>query len=86
MDGRLLNRRFHSALTAEAAQGNESWDSESKQKEAKEDEEALLRRADNPMDAKDAIKRILLAKKDRDFFRYLVQPAAIESSRDGGSM
>ena len=86
MDERLLNRRFHSALTAEAAQSNESWDSEAKQKEAEQDKEALLRRAENPMDAKDAIKRILLAKKDKDLFRYSVQLAAITTSRDGGSV
>ena len=86
MDDRLLNRRFHSALTAETAHGSESWNSEAKQKEAEQDEEALLRRAGNPMDAKDAIKRILLAKKDKDLFRYLKQIAAINSSSDGGFM
>ncbi len=66
MDERLLNRRFNVALTAEQAQG---WDPERRLKEAEQNEEDALRKTDNPMDAKDAIKRILLAKKDRDSFR-----------------
>ncbi len=70
MDDRLLSRRFHSVLTAEAAHRSKSWNLEAKHKGAEQDEEALLRKAENPMDAKDAIKRILLAKKDKDFFRY----------------
>lgn len=69
MDERLLNRRFINALTAEEAQGIDGRSANGSLKEARQDEEAL-RKADNPMDAKDAIKRILLAKKDKDFFRY----------------
>lgn len=68
MDERLLNRRFNNALTSEQAQG---WDPDSCLKEAEQNEEAALRRSDAPMGAKDAIRRILLAKKDRDFFRCL---------------
>lgn len=68
MDERLLNRRFNSALTSEEAQG---WDPDSITKEAEQNEEAALRKSDAPMDAKDAIRRILLAKRDRDYFRCL---------------
>ena len=70
MDERLLNRRFNVALSKEEIADGRSLDGVCR--EAEEDEEYLLRKAANPMDVKDAIKRILLAKKDRDFFRYCI--------------
>lgn len=39
-------------------------------KSAIEDEEAALRKAADPMTVADAIKRILLAWRDRDYFRW----------------
>ncbi len=78
MDERLLNRRFNSALTSEQAQ---VWDPDSVVREAEHNEEAALRKSDAPMDAKDAIKRILLAKKDKDSFRCLGCHLTIQKPR-----
>ncbi len=82
MDERLLNRRFNSALTSEQAQ---VWDPESIVEEAEHNEEAALRKLDAPMDAKDAIKRILLAKKDKDYFRCLGCHVTIQNPRTRSS-
>ena len=70
MDERLIGRRFNVALSKEeTAEGRSLNDI---RRDAEEDEEYLLRKAASPMDVKDAIKRILLAKKDRDFFRSCI--------------
>ena len=65
MGERLLNRVFNTA----AAQEAHKQDGERPQEKAAANEEDQLRRSDTPMDAKDAIKRILLAQKDKDWFR-----------------
>ena len=65
MGERLLNRVFNTA----AAQQAHQEEGERPQEKAAANEEDALRRSDAPMDAKDAIKRILLAQKDRDWFR-----------------
>jgi hypothetical protein len=65
MGERLLNRFFNEALTADQKANQEAKGKQKKQKDGDEQ----LRDDANPMQASDAIKRILLAKKDKDWFR-----------------
>ena len=69
MGERLLNRVFNTA----AAQQAHQEENEHPQEKAAATEEDHLRRSDTPMDAKDAIKRILLAQRDKNWFRWVPQ-------------
>ncbi len=82
MDERLISRRFNVALSKEETADGRSLNDV--RRDAEEDEEYLLRKAASPMDVKDAIKRILLAKKDRDFFRSCITWFITRASASAG--
>lgn len=66
MGERLINRVFNQALTADQRAAQEQDAQRSKAKRTADDD---VRDTCTPMQASDAIKRILLAKKDKDWFR-----------------
>lgn len=70
MSSKLLDRAFNKALSA---QQNEQQEQEQEQAQPRvrtqQDEEAELRQLNARMDASDAIQRMLLAQKDKDYFR-----------------
>ncbi len=66
MAERLLDRRFN-VLAAQADVGT-SEPSVARER-TKQDEEDALRKAGTPMDVQNAIARIQLAFKDKDYFR-----------------
>jgi hypothetical protein len=68
-----MDRLFDKAFSRAAAgleRAVEGEDPQRKRPRVDEvDEEARLRQASNPMNVADAIQRILLAEKDKDYFR-----------------
>ena len=69
MDERLLNRVFNDAAASEQAQQSEKKRKEGKGSVQKGSGDADLDTS-APMQASDAIQRILAAKKEKDWFRY----------------
>lgn len=69
MDERLLNRVFNDAAASEQAQQSEKKRKEGKGSGQKGSGDADLDTS-APMQASDAIQRILAAKKEKDWFRY----------------
>ncbi len=78
MDERLLNRVFNEAAASEQALQSAKRRKESKNSAEKGADDADLDTS-APMQASDAIKRILSAKKEKDWFRYC--PSEEEPSR-----
>jgi hypothetical protein len=67
MAEKVLERAFNKAMAGHLSAQDEA---ERPAKRPKvEDEDALLRKKDAPMQVADAIQRILLADKDKDYFR-----------------
>lgn len=68
MADRAFERALHEA-SATASARHEAADPSRRQERARKAEEEELRKLDTGMTAGDAIKRILLAAKDKDYFR-----------------
>jgi len=67
VDERLLNKVFNTAHAEDEADLDTGRkQSQKKQQRTEEDD---LRNLDTPLQSKDAIARILLAKEDKDWFR-----------------
>lgn len=73
MADRFLDRAFN-ATAAAVTRAQEEQDPERKRHKVQVDEEKELRELGTGMTAGDAIRRILLADKDKDYFRLLELP------------
>ena len=69
MADRMFERVLNQA-SAEATAEADAADPETERRRAEAREEAALRRLGDSMTVADACKRILLASKDRDYFRW----------------
>ena len=69
----IMDRLFERAFNQAAASANAELDRHERKRKAAEpdeaDEEEALRNMATPMERQDAIQRVLLADKDKDYFR-----------------
>lgn len=73
MAERLINKAF-SRLNAEVAKAQDDMDPDAHKRKVEKTAEQTMRDTAAPMSAKDAVQRILLAWKDKDYFRYAPIP------------
>lgn len=73
MSSKFLNRAFNK-LNAEVEKVRQNADPEAGKRVQEKDAEQALREESAPMTAGDAIQRIILAWKDKDYFRLLGMP------------
>lgn len=66
---RVFDKAFSRALAGHETVHGEAHRQKKRAKVEAEDEESQLRGKSNPMQVEDAIQRILLADKDKDYFR-----------------